>query len=220
MRQGLPNGDLRLIWTLADRTSDGRLDPHEFAVAQFLIRRRLAGGALPEALPAELLPPPPPSSAAGGGATAAGMGAQELFPPSAPVTPLLSVNPSPAAQPSPRVRSLPFPSQPPPLHAAPPSPAPAPAPAAAPAGHEDPFAAIYASNNTGPAPPPADDEWGMGGEEAARYGAAFEQADGDRDGYVTGLEARPILAGFGPGLAKADLRLVRPAPPPSLAPRS
>ena len=76
---------------------------------------------------------------------------------------------------------------------------------------EDPFAALYASNHGGP---PGDAEWAVTAEEAAWYGAEFDRADGDGDGYVTGAEARPILAGLGSALAKNDLRHVHAPLPP------
>jgi len=54
----LPVAELRKIWDLADMTSDGRLDRHEFAVAMILIQARQKGAALPESLPAHLRSPP------------------------------------------------------------------------------------------------------------------------------------------------------------------
>ncbi|KAJ1496310.1 hypothetical protein T484DRAFT_1606873, partial [Baffinella frigidus] len=51
---GLPNAELRKIWELADMTGDGRLDMHEFVVAQILVAARVQGHELPEELPASL----------------------------------------------------------------------------------------------------------------------------------------------------------------------
>jgi len=53
-QSGLPNGDLRRIWDLADAGKDGMLDRHEYVACQFLIQHRLAGKDLPDSLPAGL----------------------------------------------------------------------------------------------------------------------------------------------------------------------
>ncbi|KAI0698496.1 hypothetical protein BC835DRAFT_1413085 [Cytidiella melzeri] len=53
----LPSHDLGRIWDLADIDQDGRLTREEFAVAMHLIRAKLAGGDIPETLPASLVPP-------------------------------------------------------------------------------------------------------------------------------------------------------------------
>ena len=176
-------------------------------MALFLTRRRMAGAPIPDTLPRELLPGPATAtcspSATG---TLSGVAAQNLFP--AAQTPSAAWT---VAGASPGLQPVPAPS-----HSAQPPPA-APAGAGAGASREDPFAAIYAANNAETAAPApgdgGDGGWGMSEEEAGRYGAAFERADGDGDGYVTGVEARPILASLGAGLPKADLRQVPPAPP-------
>ncbi|KAI0085435.1 hypothetical protein BDY19DRAFT_447463 [Irpex rosettiformis] len=53
----LATEDLGRIWDLADINRNGRLTKEEFAVAMYLIRGKLAGGEIPELLPASLMPP-------------------------------------------------------------------------------------------------------------------------------------------------------------------
>ena len=132
-----------------------------------LVRCRCAGGAIPDALPADL---DPAHNGQGGPVGTGEMAGQELFPGC-----VVGAGGG----------------------------------AGGGGGQSDPFAAIYASNN---GQGPADSEWAMSAEERARYGAEFERADGDGDGFVTGAEARPILAGFGSALAKPDLRHVTTPP--------
>lgn len=55
----LPEQELARIWDLADTEQRGRLSRDEFAVAMHLIQKRIAGEALPQALPKSLVPPVP-----------------------------------------------------------------------------------------------------------------------------------------------------------------
>ncbi|KAL7321388.1 hypothetical protein PS15m_001158 [Mucor circinelloides] len=48
----LPESDLARIWDLADTNSSGHLSEQEFAVAMHMINRRVAGGEIPNSLPA------------------------------------------------------------------------------------------------------------------------------------------------------------------------
>ena len=48
----LPESDLARIWDLADTNSSGHLSEQEFAIAMHMINRRVAGGEIPESLPA------------------------------------------------------------------------------------------------------------------------------------------------------------------------
>lgn len=48
----LPEFDLARIWDLADTNSSGHLSEQEFAVAMHMINRRVAGGEIPNSLPA------------------------------------------------------------------------------------------------------------------------------------------------------------------------
>ncbi|KAI8087663.1 uncharacterized protein B0P05DRAFT_531840 [Gilbertella persicaria] len=63
----LPESDLARIWDLADTNSAGQLTEQEFAIAMHLINRRIAGGDIPNSLPAfnsipqQQQPFPPPS---------------------------------------------------------------------------------------------------------------------------------------------------------------
>ncbi|KAI9314147.1 hypothetical protein BX666DRAFT_505079 [Dichotomocladium elegans] len=50
----LPEAELARIWDLADSEQRGQLTRHEFAIAMFLIQKRLAGESLPNSLPASL----------------------------------------------------------------------------------------------------------------------------------------------------------------------
>jgi Cytoskeletal-regulatory complex EF hand/UBA/TS-N domain len=51
----LPDADLAHIWDLADRHERGRLSKEEFAIAMYLIHKRLKGDVLPTILPPSLL---------------------------------------------------------------------------------------------------------------------------------------------------------------------
>ncbi|KAH8554905.1 hypothetical protein BGW37DRAFT_451581 [Umbelopsis sp. PMI_123] len=51
----LPDSDLAHIWDLADRHERGRLSKEEFAIAMYLIHKRLKGDVLPTILPPSLL---------------------------------------------------------------------------------------------------------------------------------------------------------------------
>ncbi|KAG2189309.1 hypothetical protein INT44_004451 [Umbelopsis vinacea] len=51
----LPDADLAHIWDLADRHERGRLSKEEFAIAMYLIHKRLKGDILPTILPPSLL---------------------------------------------------------------------------------------------------------------------------------------------------------------------
>ncbi|KAJ3983914.1 hypothetical protein F5890DRAFT_1595665 [Lentinula detonsa] len=48
---------LAQVWDLADLNNDGRLTRDGFAVAMFLIQKKLAGGEIPSSLPPSLVPP-------------------------------------------------------------------------------------------------------------------------------------------------------------------
>ncbi|KAF1799811.1 hypothetical protein FB192DRAFT_1423433 [Mucor lusitanicus] len=48
----LPESDLARIWDLADTNSSGHLSEQEFAIAMHMINRRVAGGEIPNSLPA------------------------------------------------------------------------------------------------------------------------------------------------------------------------
>merc|ERR1712107_245 len=51
------NNILGKIWRLADTDADGLLDDEEFALAQHLIKLKIAGHTIPDSLPAHLIPP-------------------------------------------------------------------------------------------------------------------------------------------------------------------
>ena len=57
VESGLPTESLRIIWDLSDIDGDGSLDLAEFTVAMHLCQACKSGDALPESLPAELVPP-------------------------------------------------------------------------------------------------------------------------------------------------------------------
>ncbi|KAJ3176338.1 hypothetical protein HDU87_005380 [Geranomyces variabilis] len=57
LKAKLPQSELAKIWDLADKEKRGNLRKEEFAVAMHLIRARMAGDALPQTLPADLVPP-------------------------------------------------------------------------------------------------------------------------------------------------------------------
>ncbi|KAI8590901.1 hypothetical protein BDZ88DRAFT_81891 [Geranomyces variabilis] len=57
LKAKLPQSELAKIWDLADIEKRGNLRKEEFAVAMHLIRLRMAGGTLPQTLPADLVPP-------------------------------------------------------------------------------------------------------------------------------------------------------------------
>lgn len=66
----LPDADLAHIWDLADRHERGRLSKEEFAIAMYLIHKRLKGDVLPTILPSSLLNQTAASSAPISGAPA------------------------------------------------------------------------------------------------------------------------------------------------------
>ncbi|KAJ2742258.1 actin organization and endocytosis protein [Coemansia sp. BCRC 34301] len=55
-QSGLTQHELAKIWTLSDINNQGELNLDEFSVAMHLIFRRLAGAAVPDSLPMELVP--------------------------------------------------------------------------------------------------------------------------------------------------------------------
>ncbi|KAF2898945.1 hypothetical protein ILUMI_07229 [Ignelater luminosus] len=57
MDSKLPMETLGKIWDLADQDKDGMLDRHEFIVAMHLVYKALEKHAIPNILPAELMPP-------------------------------------------------------------------------------------------------------------------------------------------------------------------
>ncbi|XP_063078267.1 intersectin-2a [Engraulis encrasicolus] len=61
LQSGLPASVLAEIWSLADMTSDGRMDRLEFSIAMKLIKLQLQGQPLPSALPAVMKQTPAPS---------------------------------------------------------------------------------------------------------------------------------------------------------------
>jgi Ca2+-binding EF-hand superfamily protein len=164
-QSGLATSDLRGIWDLADSDKTGLLHRHGFVICQFLIQHRLAGHALPDALPASLQRPPP------------SLGSEAR---------------SQASSPSPS--SIPMRARPPP-----PSPPPAPPPKAPPP--PQPSQPVSFSSLSRPAS--GDSRTAVGGgaeahgwwrmEDYAKFAALFREFDTDADGYISGLEARPML---------------------------
>merc|ERR1711974_57101 len=57
LKSKLTNNILGKIWRLADTDADGLLDDEEFALAQHLIKLKIAGHTIPDSLPAHLIPP-------------------------------------------------------------------------------------------------------------------------------------------------------------------
>ncbi|KAG5637716.1 hypothetical protein H0H81_003480 [Sphagnurus paluster] len=57
LKSNLPGEDLARIWDLADINNDGHLTRDGFAIAMFLIQRKLAGSDIPLSLPSSLTPP-------------------------------------------------------------------------------------------------------------------------------------------------------------------
>merc|ERR1719430_194938 len=57
LKSKLTNNILGKIWRLADADQDGLLDDEEFALAQHLIKLKIAGHTIPDSLPAHLIPP-------------------------------------------------------------------------------------------------------------------------------------------------------------------
>lgn len=57
VKSKLPNSVLKRIWTLSDIDQDGMLDRDEFAVAMFLVDRKVAGDDIPDKLSEKLIPP-------------------------------------------------------------------------------------------------------------------------------------------------------------------
>ncbi|KAJ9113631.1 hypothetical protein QFC22_005939 [Naganishia vaughanmartiniae] len=57
LQSGLPEGVLAQIWDLADIRKEGKLNKDEFAVALYLINKKLGGIEVPTTLPNSLIPP-------------------------------------------------------------------------------------------------------------------------------------------------------------------
>ncbi|GHJ88158.1 hypothetical protein NliqN6_4560 [Naganishia liquefaciens] len=57
LQSGLPEGTLAQIWDLADIRKEGKLNKDEFAVAMYLINKKLGGIEPPQTLPTSLIPP-------------------------------------------------------------------------------------------------------------------------------------------------------------------
>ncbi|GES99492.1 EF hand domain-containing protein [Rhizophagus clarus] len=57
MKSKLPSDQLAQIWDLADINKSGKLSRDEFAVAMYLITKKLTGVPLPKSLPNSLIPP-------------------------------------------------------------------------------------------------------------------------------------------------------------------
>lgn len=57
VKSKLPNTVLAKIWKLADVDKDGYLDADEFALAMHLIKVKVGGHDIPQALPSHLVPP-------------------------------------------------------------------------------------------------------------------------------------------------------------------
>ena len=191
VQSGLPTAELRRIWDLADLSHDGRLDRHEFAVAQHLIRLRRAGCELPAALPPALRDPAASTPAASATATALGtdrgpasVSARYQLSYSQPNTPALT----PAAFVTPGARTAEAPGM------------------AGPAQH------VRQALFRPPGRPPDPADAALGGDAAfsladyARFAALFAALDADQDGFISGLEARGVLTKS--GLPNAELRKV------------
>lgn len=61
MTSKLPQDTLATIWDLADIHNTGEFTKDEFAIAMFLIQKKVAGAELPEVVPDSLLPPSHPA---------------------------------------------------------------------------------------------------------------------------------------------------------------
>ena len=57
IKSKLPNSVLAKVWRLADYDKDGMLDCDEWALANYLIKIKVDGHELPNALPDHLVPP-------------------------------------------------------------------------------------------------------------------------------------------------------------------
>jgi hypothetical protein len=57
LESGLEPAMLSKVWTLADNDKDGYLDDEEFALLCFLLDQGRTGEAIPDSLPAHMLPP-------------------------------------------------------------------------------------------------------------------------------------------------------------------
>ncbi|KAG5718666.1 hypothetical protein E4T56_gene16621 [Termitomyces sp. T112] len=57
LKSNLPGEELARVWDLADINNDGKLTRDGFAIAVYLIQKKLAGVDLPNALPLSLIPP-------------------------------------------------------------------------------------------------------------------------------------------------------------------
>ncbi|XP_065225180.1 epidermal growth factor receptor substrate 15-like 1 isoform X2 [Planococcus citri] len=214
MDSKLPVDTLGKIWDLADMDKDGALDRHEFSVAMHLVYKALEKYAIPSCLPPELLP-------AGKKKDSISLpGAIPVLPavPAMPAVPngvdplLKSVTPPLVPPPAPAPSKpplIPGPTPPPlipPVSATPPliaplsssSPIP-PIPAAVPIKPLTPpvqnapglpVSAAFPVDNFSA---PVEEPWVISKEEKVKYDTLFEQADLDRDGFVSGHEIKDVF---------------------------
>jgi hypothetical protein len=222
---GLPTSDLRKIWDLADAEKDGMLDRHEYIICQFLIKHRLAGHELPTTLPAALQPKTLSSRMQGkgggggrGGLSVVGGAAAAMY--SAPPSPVPSVHSQRAASPPPpsvmrqsltvipNLASMSVEGSHGSARAS---------PSVSAMRNEHPHAAMPPSPMSKPMPLPstrstlpsyaAQDEleqWKLA--DYVRFAEDFSDLDSDGDGYISGMEARPVL--MRSGLGTGDLRKI------------
>ena len=196
----LPTTDLRKIWDLADMTSDGRLNHHEFAVAMILVQARQKGAALPDILPAHLRSPPEVFEASNSRTQrAADMSSQSSFSsagvPSSNVSPMANTGVAGSSlthsmAPSPIVQSA--------STSLPPTASDFIQPMQAGAETPESLAFEDAVEHT-----PTLAVGAPGGEAHelaaayAKFASNFALLDSDSDGFITGGEARPVLAASG-----------------------
>ncbi|RDB21022.1 Epidermal growth factor receptor substrate 15-like 1 [Hypsizygus marmoreus] len=113
LKSNLPGEDLARVWDLADVNNDGKLTRDGFAVAMYLIQKKLAGIEIPTSLPASLMPPSVRASATSPFAPSPPQQqpehARDLLwddtPPASATTPQLSRQPEPATS---AFHSVPF----------------------------------------------------------------------------------------------------------------
>ena len=90
LQSNLPGDTLALVWDLADINNDGRLTRDGFAVAMYLIQKKLAGVEVPDKLPLSLIPP-----SMRGAASQQTQSQLTIQPPQQPVRDLFSFDDSP-----------------------------------------------------------------------------------------------------------------------------
>ncbi|CAE1260660.1 unnamed protein product [Acanthosepion pharaonis] len=192
MQSGLPTSVLGQIWTLADVNSDGKMDKKEFSMAMHLIKKKLQGYELPKNLPASLKADPtvvvntfgmaPQMAPAMTQQMTMGMGMPVGMGPTPMMMTPLSMNP--ATMTTPVLANGVMSAAPAPVLGQPPIMSPP---------VDGQVRSGSFSMNQSPAPSP----WVIPPQNKQKYIQMFATQDRNKQGFIAGVEARPLLLNSG-----------------------